>query len=240
MCQQHMRRFWGFLKAHYRAYDLLPDYLHSIKYAGWDVIWAPLLPSIVYWLLWFRPNPPSWWITLIYALWVVIVSGYFVWRPYRVRLTPKLELNIPLIIDTPTNVGQLNRRFVQIPATCLTQTRLENCGGQLLRVWKWVNDDWQLTQVDEPLDLNWSILDAPTTFLEQDVVRRLNVFFVENTNRYINSASNRVPFRMALSSAPSDVFRFDVRIGAADVAPEYISFKVTFGQHWDDIQVQKL
>ncbi len=33
-----MRRLWAFLKAHYRAYSLLLDYLSAVKHAGWDVV----------------------------------------------------------------------------------------------------------------------------------------------------------------------------------------------------------
>ncbi|MGA9665709.1 MAG: hypothetical protein WBQ69_04570, partial [Gallionella sp.] len=214
-------------------------YWLAFKEKGWEIFWGPTLLGIIFGIYTLWHSPARVWF-LAYVLIVVYLTGYYLWRAYHVRLMPRLELNTPLIVDTTTNIAQLNRRFVQIPATCLTQTRLDNCGGQLLRVWKRVDNDWQLTQVDEPLDLNWSILDLPTTFLEQNVNRRLNVFFLENINRNINFASSRVPFRMALSSAPFDVFRFDVRIGAPDCPPGYLSFKVTFGQNWNDITVQEL
>jgi|HubBroStandDraft_6_1064221.scaffolds.fasta_scaffold119293_2 hypothetical protein len=87
-----MHRFWNFLKAHYRAYNLLPDYLRAVKQAGWDVVWGPILPSIAYWLLWFRPNPPAWWVSTIYAVWVVMVAGYFLWRADHVRLQPAFAI----------------------------------------------------------------------------------------------------------------------------------------------------
>ncbi|MGB6715479.1 MAG: hypothetical protein WBE47_00865 [Candidatus Acidiferrales bacterium] len=234
-----MSRISRWFNRQFGTFDLLPQYFAAAAGAMQDVLWGALLPFVA-WGIWFIVSNPPTWVNVTAVGIALFLAGYYVWRADHVRLMPKLGLNAPVIVDTTTNVAQLSRRFVQIPATCLTQTRLENCGGQLLRVWRWVDNDWQPTQVDEPLDLNWSILDVPTTFLERNVLRRLNVFFVENINRSVNFASNRIPLRMALSSMPLDVFKFDVRIAAQQGPPEYISFKVTFGQDWDSISLEKL
>jgi len=169
-----------------------------------------------------------------------LLIGYY-WPKIKLNLfrkKPAFTLGMPVIIDTTTNIAGLNRRFVQIP--CSTRIRIANCRGQLLHVWKWLDNNWQPTQVDEPIDLNWSILDTPNVSLEPTVARRLNVFFLQNDNRLINFASDRVPFRMALSSAPSNIYKFDVRISADESPSNQIIFKATFGQNWDDIKVEEL
>jgi hypothetical protein len=156
----------------------------------------------------------------------------------KIEETSAFELAIAVIVDTPTNISGLNRRYIQIPTTA-TRLRLENCSGKLLRVWKWVGNGWEPTQVDEPLDLTWSILDVPNAFLDPHVPRRLNIFFLQNDGRNIHFASDRVPLRMAISSAPSDVFKFDVLI-ASEENSRQISFKATFGQNWDDITIEEI
>jgi len=181
------------------------------------------------------------------AMWIVFGLGSgsigYYWPQIKSKVGRKplpqseLELGSPVVVDTTTNIVGLNRRFIQIPAS--TRTRRE-CRGQLLSVWKWVNEDWQPTQVDEPLDLNWSIIDAPITFLEPNVNRRLNVFFLQSDGRNINFASDRVPYRMALSSAPSDVFKLHVRIADGEGCSKEVSFKATFGQNWNDIAVEEV
>jgi len=233
-----MRRFWTFLKAHYRAYDLFPDYFRAIKHAGWDVIWAPLAPSIVYWLLWFRPNPPSWWVTLLYAVWVVILAGYFVWRKDQVRLKDKIGIGEVSAIYSGTSDPNIKRRFVQILVKCTTEGSIHNCRGQLLRVSKGVKDSdghngrWEATHIAETLDLLWSFVDEPTVTLEHGAPRRLNVFFVDNTSRKMVIWTR---LHVRLISAPLDRFKFDVRVAGDEYMPKYISVEVTVGDHWNDL-----
>jgi hypothetical protein len=233
-----MRHFWKFLKAHYRGYDFLPDYIRSIKYAGWDVIWAPLLPSLLYWLLWFRPNPPSWWITLFYAVWVVIVAGYFLWRPNHIRLIPKLGVGEVSMVYTGTGVPDHKRRYVQVLIKCETEAPIENCRGQLRRISKWTHDSdgndgkWETTHINETLDLLWSFVDEPTLTLEHGAPRRLNIFFVENTSRNMVIWTR---MRVGLASAPSDRFKFDIRVAGDECTPKYFSVEVAIGDQWNEL-----
>jgi hypothetical protein len=50
----------------------------------------------------------------------------------------------------------------------------------------------------------------------------------------------RFSMRLMLTSAPSDILRFDVRVAAKDCPPTYVSVKVTFGQNWDDLVAEKM
>ena len=238
-----MRRFWKFLKRHYRAYDLLTDYIRSIKHAGWDVIWAPVLPSVLYWLLWFRANPPSCWITLLYAVWVVIVAGYFLWRPNHLRLMPKLEVGDINMTYTTAGAPDKKRKYVQVLVKCATEGPIKNCRGQLLRISKWIKDPdgqdgkWETTHIDETLDLLWSFVDEPTLTLEHGAPRRLNVFFVESTSKNMVTWTR---MRVNLASAPNDRFKFDLRIAGEECLPMYISLEVAIGNDWCDLNDLRL
>jgi hypothetical protein len=202
------------------------------------VTWAPVLPSLVYWLLWFRPNPPSWWITLFYAVWVVIVAGYFVWRPNHIRLMPKLGVGDISMVYAVTGVPDQKRRYVQVLIKCETEGPIKNCRGQLLPISKWIKDSerhdgkWETTHINETLDLLWSFVDEPTVTLEHGAPRRLNVFFVENTSRNMVSWTR---MQVRLASAPLDHFKFDVRVAGDECMPKYISVEVAIGDQWNDL-----
>jgi hypothetical protein len=227
------------IKRRFKELDFLEEYF-PLLFTRWQAaIWGGSVLAVAFGWRFITSDWP-YPVKLTACVVALFFAGYYVWRAEHIRLVPKLELLAPITIYTTTNVAQLNRKFVQLPANCLTEARLENCGGQLLRVWRWVNGAWQLTQVDEPLDLNWSILDMPTTFLERAVLRRLNIFFVENVNRNISFASNRIPLRMALSSSPTDVLRFDIRVAGQDCPPKHVSLKIILGQNWDDVAVEEM
>lgn len=218
------------------------DKRHILEYGSavwghaWEIFWGAGVIGLICTLLTLYYAPSRWLLGWVFA-WVFLVSGYYVWRADHLRLMPKLDLGEPITVFTPTNIPQLERKFVQIPVNCAenVEVGLANCKGQILRVWKWVNDNWEPTQIDETLDLNWPILDEPIAFLEPGVGRRLNICFVHNVNRNINIATNRFPFRMALSSAPSDLFRFDIRVSANGCLAEYKSINIRFGEEWDDL-----
>ena len=167
-------------------------------------------------------------------------AGYYVWRTDHVRLIPKLELVSLHMIYTPTNVPNLQRRFVQVLVRCATESPLDNCRGQLLRILKWSQGDWQPTLVDESLDLLWSNADIASVTLEPGNDKRLNVFFVDSATRNILPFAERMSMRLLLVSVPFDVFRFDVRVAAKDCLPKYVSVKATFGQNWDDVTIERI
>ncbi len=245
MSARAMHRFWKFLKAHYRAYNLLPDYLSAVKHAGWDVLWAPIMPSIAYWLLWFRPNPPAGWITTIYVVWVVLIAGYFLWRADHVRLIPKIELGKTYVIKTPTNNPNIKKVYAQLLVRCSSEAPLTECRGHLLRVWKWSASDekWRETECDEPLDLLWSNIDQPLRNVEPGVDQRLDIFCIDNVSKAITIWAAAVQYRAAAvftSSNPSDIFKFDIRVSAKESPPIYISLRVQAGDDWETPLVERI
>jgi hypothetical protein len=170
--------------------------------------------------------------------WIVLVAGYNAWRPYHLRLTPKLEVVSVHRVETPTNTPPIRRKYVQVLVKCTADAPLHNCRGQLLRVLQWSNVQWEPTVFDESVDLLWSNIDEPSITLERGSDRRLNLFFLNNSVSNISACAERVSMRMSLMWTPSDIFKFDARVSADNIAQEYFSVKVTFGQNWDDLTVE--
>lgn len=220
-------------------WKLLRDYWLPIKEHAWETLWGTGAVGIAF-VFYTLYRAPSLRLLGWLVAWVILVAGYNAWRPYHLRLMPKLEGVSVQMVYTPTNAPNLQRRFVQVLVKCVTENPLDDCRGQLLRILKWSSDDWQPTSFDESVDLLWSNIDRPSITLEPGNDRRLNVFFVDSATRIISAFAQSMSMRLLLTSAPSDIFRFDVRVAAKDCPPMYVSMKVTFGQNWDDLVVEKM
>jgi hypothetical protein len=230
-----MRRFWKFLKSHYRSYDLLLDYLGSVKYAGWDVMWAPVLPSIVYWLLWFLPNPPAWWITLIYGLWLVVVAGYFLWRPNHVRFIPNIKITRALQQETPVmdkGIAVDYRTVIQLELKCMSDAPVYECVGYLQRVRFLSDDGWKPTALNESLRLGWSNQSDAEIVQHPGSEHNLNVAFIRHSDHWVFPwVIGEVPPRAAsvFGEWPrrcGSTFRFDIQVTSSNrIAGKFESIK---------------
>lgn len=173
----------------------------------------------------------------------LLIAGYYVWRADHVRLVPTLETGDIHRKYTRTDKPNEKRRFVQVAVKCRTEGPVEDCGGQLLGVFKLVNGGWETTQIDETNDLLWSYRDNPTVpfkdkslvTLEHGAPRRLNVFFVENTSPNIVT---RTEIPMRLPYLPLDIFKFDIRVGGKQGSAEYVSLEAVCGNQWCDLDVK--
>jgi hypothetical protein len=212
-------------------------YWLAFKEKGWEVFWGPTLLGVVFgvYTLWHSPALP--WF-LLYVLAVVFLTGYYLWRVNHVRLTPKLgigEVNMKWTGIGPAH-PDTKRRYVQVPVKCETEGPVKDCRGQLLRISKWVEGDgkWEITHINETLDLEWSFVNDPPTVinLEHGAPRQLNVFWVENTHRHIVTCTR---FHPRLASTPPGRFKFDVRVAREECPPVYASFEVTTGNAWCDL-----
>jgi hypothetical protein len=174
------------------------------------------------------------------AAWIFLVAGYNAWRPYYLRFIPKLKIESVHTVETPTNSPPIRRKFVQVLVACETNTPLEDCRGQLQRIHKWTNNDWEPTVFDESVDLLWSNIDTTSIALEPGNDRRLNVFFVNNAVSTISVCAERISMRMSIIPTPFDIFKFDVRVSASNAPPRYVSVRVEFGQNWDDLDVRMI
>lgn len=234
-----MRRFKEATRIFWTGWAEIFDYLAAVREHAWEVMWGAGVIGTVFTiatLVW----SPSWRAFGYIIALVVFVAGYQLWRAYHVRLVPKLEIGDVYRKYARTGKPNEKRIFVQVAVKCRTEGPVEDCGGQLLGVFRLVNGEWEITGIDETNDLLWSYRDNTTVpfkdksfvMLEHGAPRRLNVFFVENTSTNIVT---RTEIPMRLPYAPSDNFRFDVRVAGKDGLAEYIHLKVTFGDHWNDL-----
>jgi hypothetical protein len=217
---------------------LIRDYRKAVREHGWEILWGAGVVGIPFGILTLYYAPSRSVLGWLVA-WIILVAGYFVWRADHVWLIPKLTLG-PLYLTYSNPKGpdaSERRRFVQILVEAITESPIEDCRGQLLRVSKWSDAKWEPTRIDESLDLLWSFIDKPTITVEDGAPRRLNVFFVENTSRKLLTWT-QIPVR--LDYFPSDILRFDVRVAAKDCPAEYVSFKVTFGDQWCDLVTEMI
>lgn len=231
------RRAFEWFARRYKELDHLEEYF-PLVFTRWQaVLWGGSLLAVVWGITFIVLNSlPAWltwvnWVAIIIAL---FFAGYYVWRPYHVRLIPKLTIGpIELIYSSPKGPSvSEKRRFVQVVVNCATECPLESCRGKLLSVSRWSDGKWEPTRIGESMDLWWSHIDGPTLLLEDGAPQRLNVFYVENTSRDIFTWT-KIPVKQAYS--PSDILRFDVRVAANNCPAEYIYFKVTFGDQWCDV-----
>jgi hypothetical protein len=181
----------------FRELDLLEEYF-SLLFTRWQaVIWGGSVLAVAFGWRFITSDWPHF-IKLSACVVALFFAGYYVWRTDHVRLIPKLELVSLHMIYTPTNVPNLQRRFVQVLVRCATESPLDNCRGQLLRILKWSQGDWQPTLVDESLDLLWSNADIASVTLEPGNDKRLNVFFVDSATRNILPFAERMSMRLLL------------------------------------------
>lgn len=233
-----MHRLWALLK-----FDLFPTYFRAVRQEFLDVLWGAALPSIAY-LIWLLLGNPPTWVTATWLVWVLLIAGYYVWRTDHVRLMPKLEFGDVRVVHTPTtsNTGQPgpNRVVAQILVT--SATTLKDCTGHLLRVWRWDEDRWRPTVVDEPLDLLWSTIDAPSRTLYSDIPQRLCIFRIDDLPVvYIHPWASPMQHRMIemfQQANAHDMFKFDISVRATDGPAVNISVRVQVRDHWDDPLVE--
>lgn len=106
-----------------------------------------------------------------------LVAGYYAWLPVYKRQIPKVAIRQFAITPTPTTLSNVFQVYVHIIPECETDVPVNECQGFLLRVLrKSAENDWQHTDMDEPLELTWSIYDntVPRT-LQPGIHTRLNL-----------------------------------------------------------------
>jgi hypothetical protein len=237
-----MRNFREATRVFWTEWVWIPDYLVSVKDHAWEVLWGAGVIGIPFGILTLSWAPSRHALGYVIAA-IVFVAGYQLWRDYHVRLQPKLDVGGEITM-TDAGAGEkktgekIKRRYFQIPIKCATEGPVRDCRGQLLRVFRWANNRWELTHIAETLDLLWSFRDEPALKLEEGAPRRLNVFFVENTARAIVIVTEKN--RVSLTVAPMDRFRLDIRVGGEDGLPIFISAEVTIGEQWNDLTKARL
>jgi hypothetical protein len=243
-----MRRIAKFFKKRWNTYAFLREYFHAIGQEWQDLLWGPGVLAVL-WGIWFLVGSPPTsvnWMAIVVAL---FLAGYYVWRAEHVRLLPGLEFGGARVVRTPTtNVITGEPGAERVVGQVLVKLRspeaqVKNAAGQLLRVWKWSDkdSDWTRTEVDEPLDLLWSIMDQPVRTLSTD--QQLCVFCVDEDRRCIRIWAQRNVLRMEKmfeNSDPSDIFKFDISVRGENCPATWVSLKVQIGSQWDKPIFQRI
>jgi hypothetical protein len=217
-----MSRLLAWIYKRFGTFDLLPQYFMAAGQQIQNVLWGALLPFLI-WGIWFIVSNPPAWVNVTAVGVALFLAGYFVWKADHVRLIPKLGVGDDIDMKfTGIGVPDKKKRTVQVLVKCETEGPVKDCRGQLLRVSKWAEGDgkWEITHINETLDLEWSYVDPPTFItLEHGAPRQLNVFWVENTHRDIVTCTR---FHPRLAVTPSDRLKFDVRVAGEDCPPLYV------------------
>jgi hypothetical protein len=217
-------------------------YFTEFKKQWWAITWGESIVAIVFVL---------WWSITVNANIVVVIAflglagfmaTYYVWHPYYIRLSPRLTVQRRLYLHpADTNAPGVKRMYLQIMPEAANETPILGCRGYLLRVEKWDGNRrrWEPTNLDEPLDLNWSFYGSFPRTVEPGVPRRLNVFWTDNQGRICLDVCPIPTFSLTMFNR-TDTFRFDIRVMGDDCPPADMSFSVVFGDQWDGPTLEQL
>jgi hypothetical protein len=225
---------------------LLWNYWLAFKEKAWEVFWGPTLLGVAFgiYTLWYSPARP--WF-LAYVLIIVFLTGYYLWRPYHLRLIPKVMVEKPFIQPTPTSatwpdgkVTKWESIYVQLILKC--DVDIYECLGFLKRVDRFIDGEWINTGLNEPMPLEWSYgTDVPIT-LRAGAENRLNIFTVHDTNHaYTPCVPKGIPLRAvdAFSVlATQKPYLFTVVITGKDCPPVTVNLKVTSSGAWNKPELE--
>jgi hypothetical protein len=232
-----MRQISTWLKTRVETFFLLPEYGKATARQWMNILFGETVVGAIFLIWWAISNPKNPPLILIFVA-AMLVAGYFAWRADHVRLMPKLAVQDVCIQETPTNTKE-RRVFVQILPKCLTDAPVRKCQGHLLRVYRQLGNDpaWELTEMNEPLDLEWSYYGNTPRDLQPKIDQRLNICFW--SDKYDGKYNIMHPAVFPVPQLASSVFlhvgpfKFDVRITAEDCAPVDLAVVVAMTDSWN-------
>ena len=111
----------------------------------------------------------------------------------RARLTPNLQLefdpSIPGCIEVTKSPPD---RALTVRVLPTTTSRVENCKGQLLKIWESLDGiEWRLTNFIDALDLRWTHqnYDPAPMRIARDVPQTLDVFYITERDGVLHPAT---------------------------------------------------
>ena len=218
-----------FFADQFRMLDLLPEYAVSVKRLGWDKAWGPAVLCIAYCILWFRTDPPPWYVTMAFICGLILIVGYYLWRADHIRLIPQLTVaDTPHLQETPVEQGNERRIFVRIRTKVLNGFSRHRVSGHLLRVYKrWGDEEWELTEMGERILLDWSHYGAVPITIYPSGGQYLNICWRSSSIDILIPSCTPRPSRWREVFNDSATFRFDVEITSKDCLPVKASVMVT-------------
>ena len=231
--------FLSKVRRQFQTLEFVPQYFKSTAKEWMNILFGESLVGVVFLIWWALGSPP---LVIIFLL-AVLVAGYYVWRAAFVHLIPRIQISRFVVTPTPTNHIGVFQAYVHIIPECLTKSSVNKCQGYLLRVSKQssVTGEWEPTEIDEPLELVWSIYDnANPRALQHGIDTRLNLCFISSVSNKIHPAVNVLPFRFSDTFNNAKKFKFDIRLIAENCPAVDASVSVETGDSWDHPRVEIL
>lgn len=219
------------IRKQFQTLESIPQYFRAIAKEWMNILFGESLVGVVFLIWWALGSPP---LVIIFLL-AVLVAGYYAWRATFLHSVPKIGIKRFVVTQTPTSNAGIFYAYVHIIPECLTEAPVYECQGRLLRVLRKSRTkvEWEPTQIDEPLELVWSIYDdtVPRT-LQPGIDTRLNLCFINNMDGNIYPAVQRLPLRCSKVFNKTDSFRFDIRLTARDCPATNASVILKAGASW--------
>ena len=212
-------------------YREAPDYIRALKKTAiQEIVFGESAIAIAFTVYTFVYTISLMAVLMFFAA-SFALAGYHIWRPYHLRLQPKLQfeqkifpqLNKAITINTST-LRWIN--YIQLLPRCATDSPVEDSRGRLLRVLRMGEHGWEPTELNEPLDLVWSNHDSLPRTLEPDVDQRLNLLSVSVNSAHLEVAHE--PLKTADVLKVNQAFLFQVKVTGKDCPPININVRVQF------------
>ena len=229
-----MRPIGQWFKRRFKELDHLEEYF-PLLFTRWQAaIWGGSVLAVAFGWRFITSDWP-YPVKLTACVVALFFAGYYVWRADHLKLIPKLEVKRFCLQRTRTTDPNEFRVYVQVIPECLTKAPVNGCLGKLLRVRKRSapNVEWETTELNEPLDLEWSYDAAHPLSINPGVGQRLNVCWISNIAEQIVPTVSPLPLHYQSVFNHTDTFRFDIHIIATDCPPVDVSLSIRIGDKWD-------
>lgn len=136
------------------------------------------------------------------------------------------------------------RMFLQLFVGCSSQHGLDNCRGYMKRLQRWSEGTggWSVL-INSPVPLLWGNIDVESCSLIADMSQPLNIFFVDENNKFPILWTRQVPNTMMSvlrTMTPSDVLKIDVMVRADGTEDAETSIEVTMAKVWDEFTAEMI
>jgi len=184
-------RAW--VRRRFKELDLIEEYFPRLFTRWQAAIWGGSVLAVAFsWHFITSDWPP--YVKLSVCVVALFFAGYYVWRVDHVRLIPKFAVTSFTTervdtFDKSTHLKNGTSVYFQLEPKCLTEANVEECRGLLtsIEMWDDFTQNWQVKE-GEVFSLRWSFdegKEAEPITLSSGGERRLNVFYVHNSNAEI-------------------------------------------------------
>jgi hypothetical protein len=236
-----MRRFIEATRSFWTGWANIPEYFAAVKDHAWETLWGAGVIGIPFGILTLYWAPSRSALGYVIAL-VVLAAGYYVWRPYHLRLIPRFEVTAYTIqptdvFDKHTGLKSGWSNYFQLLPKCLTDANVEDCRGFLtsIEMYDRFNNSWETVE-SETMLLQWShrddSIEPESIILYTGAERRLNVFYLPSDNPEIRMCVFPYPVRFftlfnQLGLRQVLEVRFNIRVVAKDCPPADLVMTIT-------------